>query len=174
MVALASLLLALPQDGLADVKLPKVDLAPPGVRLVVEGVRREDDRLPPGTMDFKLRITNGSARDIVLFQAGFWPNHAVRLKERGGHELPLTKYGTELRRGLVKSFRIRDHNASLTLKTGETYEYGMRLDFRKLYEAPPGRYTLAVEYLEQTSYPMRIVANELPIKIPAPPEDAIP
>jgi hypothetical protein len=105
-----------------------------------------------------LEIKNATPLPVTIWDASFWNNHQVRLRDERGREPKLTDYG----RGAQLMFGGgRDRNIPIEIAPGKTWKYGY-YDIVKAYELKPGKYQLQVIYEEdEEPTPLRVISNRV-------------
>lgn len=111
----------------------------------------------------RYEVRNVSKKTQVVWHAGVWPNHRVRLYRPGGGEAPMTPYGKKLRQAFSPRGK-RGKNVRWSLPPGKVDITEGDYDLLELFDMKkPGVYLLQIEYEED----FKMATNVLPIRVVA-------
>jgi len=136
-----------------------------GVRSRVMLKERRDHSFPVLAVGAKAvmryEVKNVSKKTQVVWHAGFWPNHRVRLYRPNGGEAPLTPYGKKVLQAFAPRGK-RGKNVRWSLPPGKVDITEGDYDLTELYDlSVPGVYLLQIEYEEDFA----MATNVLPIRV---------
>ena len=141
----------------------KNDVAPPKVTVkAVELIAKLPKKAfkQGEAVNLSLEFRNNTAASVTFVECGFSPNHRVTVKTRRGAEAELTDLGRTYRAG----FGISDRSIPVVLNRGMSFKYGNKpVPLHRLFDLPPGSYTVEVLYRDSRPPTPMEVASE-PVK----------